>query len=347
MAIQQRFRVVLVGCGGISSIWMDAVKNMPDIDMVGFVDIAEEAARNKAAQYGAANAVVATDLLPVLQTTTPDIVFNCTIPEAHKEISVAALEYGCHVLSEKPLASTMEQAQAIITVAQQVGKTFAVMQNRRYDAQIRRLQSFLASGVIGPVTTINSDFYIGAHFSGFRNHMRHVLLLDMAIHTFDAARLLARADPVSVYCKEWNPRGSWYDHDASAVAIFEMSNGINTIVYTYRGSWCAEGLSTSWEADWRIVGEHGSATWNGADALQAQVVAQSGQFISTFQDVPIPQFHDAHKIGGHAGAIRDFINCIRNGDIPETNGQDNIKSLAMALKAVESGVQGVPISIEE
>src|SRR6266581_2652143 len=72
---------------------------------------------------------------------------------------------------------------------------------------------------------------IGAHFEGFRQHMRHVLLLDMAIHTFDAARLLTGADPVSVYCKEWNPVGSWYDHDASAVAFFEMTNGI---VYTYR-----------------------------------------------------------------------------------------------------------------
>lgn len=346
MTMQQRFRVVLVGCGGISGIWMDAVKIMPNIAMVGFVDIAEEAARNKAAQYGVADAVVGSELLPVLQKAAPDIVFNCTIPEAHKEITIAALEYGCHVLSEKPLASTMEQAKAIITVAQQVGKTFAVMQNRRYDAQIRRLQSFLAADRIGLVTTINSDFYIGAHFSGFRNHMRHILLLDMAIHTFDAARLLTSADPVSVYCKEWNPRGSWYDHDASAVAIFEMSNGTNTIIYTYRGSWCAEGLSTSWEADWHIIGERGSVTWNGADALRAQIVAQSGQFLSTYQDVPIPQFHDEQKTGGHAGAIRDFINCIRNSDIPETNGQDNIKSLAMALKAVESAEQGVHTSIK-
>src|SRR5690242_19114045 len=106
MAVQQVLKVVLVGCGGISSLWMDAVKTMSDIAMVGFIDIAEEAARNKAAQYGATDAIVGTELLPILQKTTPDIIFNCTIPEAHKEISIAALEYGCHVFSEKPLAST-------------------------------------------------------------------------------------------------------------------------------------------------------------------------------------------------------------------------------------------------
>ena len=80
----------------------------------------------------------------------------------------------------------------------------------------------MQSGAVGPLTTVNCDFYIGAHFGGFRDRMEHVLLLDMAIHTFDQARFIMGADPVSVYCNEWNPAGSWYDHDASAIAIFEM-----------------------------------------------------------------------------------------------------------------------------
>ena len=138
------------------------------------------------------------------------------------------------------------------------------MQNRRYDLQIRRLREFLASDALGPVTTVNCDFYIGAHFGGFRDHMKHVLLLDMAIHTFDQARCLAQADPVAVYCHEWNPVSSWYDHDASAVVVFEMTGGL---VYTYRGSWCSEGLNTTWESDWRIVGTKGSVSWDGAHGL--------------------------------------------------------------------------------
>jgi predicted dehydrogenase len=76
---------------------------------------------------------------------------------------------------------------------------------------------------------VNADFYIGAHFGGFRDQMQHVLLLDMAIHSFDQARMVMQADPVSVYCREWNPKGSWYQHGASVVAVFEMTGGI---VYT-------------------------------------------------------------------------------------------------------------------
>ena len=97
--------------------------------------------------------------------------------------------------------------------------------------------------------------------------MPHVLLVDMAIHTFDTARYISGADPVSVYCKEWNPAGSWYERDSSAIAIFEMSNGL---VYTYRGSWCSEGLNTTWESDWRIVGQNGSLKWDGGQGFAAQ-----------------------------------------------------------------------------
>jgi predicted dehydrogenase len=167
--------------------------------------------------------------------------------------------------------------------------------------------------------------------------MEHVLLLDMAIHTFDAARLIAGADPVAVYCKEWNPPGSWYDHDASAVAVFEMSEGL---VYTYRGSWCAEGVNTRWECDWRVIGERGSVTWDGAEGFESQVVAKTGGFTSEWDEVTIPPLHPNDRTGGHAGQIADFVDCVRTGRVPETVASDNIKSLAMVFGAIESAGQG-------
>ena len=73
---------------------------------------------------------------------------------------------------------------------------------------------------------VNVDMFLGAHFTGFRNTMDHPLLVDMAIHTFDEARyLLSEARPVLAYCQEFNPPNSWYKGDASAVAVFEMSDG--------------------------------------------------------------------------------------------------------------------------
>jgi predicted dehydrogenase len=333
---------VLVGCGGISRAWLDAVRDLPGLTMAGFVDINPAAAAQRAAEYGWRDAVIGADLATVLAQTRPEIVFDCAVPEAHLPITLTALAHGCHVLGEKPLAASMSEARQMVAAAQAAGRHFAVMQNRRYDANIRRLAAFLRSGAIGPITTVNADFYIGAHFGGFRDVMAHVLLLDMAIHTFDAARLIAAADPVAVYCHEWNPAGSWYARDAAAVAIFEMSQGV---IFTYRGSWCAEGLRTTWESDWRIIGAQGSVRWDGGAGFQAEAVAEGGAFFSTMRPVELPPVAANATVGGHAGAIRDFVACVRSGHAPETAAADNIQSLAMVFGAIASAERQARIEI--
>jgi len=338
------FRVVLVGCGGISASWLKPAVTMPDIRIVGLVDRIEESARKRALEFHLEVAEIGTDLRAVLKKTKPDIVFDCTVPEAHVEVALEALSRGCHVLGEKPLADSMANARRIVKASQKAGRTHAVIQNRRFDANIRSVRKLVESGRLGTLTTLNSDFFIGAHFGGFRDHMAHVLLLDMAIHTFDAARYLGGGDPVSVYCKEWNPTGSWYDRDASAVAIFTMSNGL---VYTYRGSWCAEGANTTWESAWHGIGTQGSFRWDGAKDIKTQRVTGGGTFISTLEDVVAGPWDDETRTGFHAGLIKDFVKCLRNGATPETVCSDNIKSLAMVFAAIKSAETGreVPVKV--
>ena len=79
----EEISAVLAGCGGISRAWLDAIRGIPDVRMVGFVDIREEAARARAEEFGWHDAVVADDLQAVLAATRPDVVFDCTVPEAH------------------------------------------------------------------------------------------------------------------------------------------------------------------------------------------------------------------------------------------------------------------------
>ena len=118
----------------------------------------------------------------------------------------------------------------------------------------------------------------------------------------------------------------------------------NDIVYTYRGSWCAEGLPTSWECDWRFIGREGSMTWDGGSHYQVQTVKQREKIRTSYQNVEIPEYQ-ASDIGGHAGLIQEFFACIQNGTQPETNAVDNIKSLAMVFGAIESAEKGCPIKM--
>lgn len=231
------------------------------------------------------------------------------------------------------MATSLAEAEALIALAKSAGKIHAVVQNRRYIEGVRSIERFIRSGSLGELTSLHCDFFIGAHFGGFREDMDNVLLLDMAIHTFDAARFMSGKVPEGVYCRETNPAGSWYRTGASASAIFDFSDNVT---FTYRGSWCAEGANTSWESNWRFIGTKGTLIWDGADRFEAHQVAGEEGFFRPLEPLSVPLVTDNALISGHASVLISFIEAIRSGSRPETDGTDNIKSLAMVFSAIES-----------
>jgi predicted dehydrogenase len=330
-------RAVLVGCGGISHAWLNAAAVKKQVDIVGLVDINPEAAKAKQAKHGLEGAVIGSVLPAMLRDLQPEVVFDCTIPASHCDVTLTALKHGCHVMGEKPMSDTMPAARRMAAAAAKAGKVYAVMQNRRYLKGIRAVRAFIDSGAIGPLVAVHSDFFIGAHFGGFRDVMEHVLLLDMAIHSFDQARFLTRTDAQHVYAHEWTPKHSWYAHGPSASAIFEMQDGL---VYTYQGSWCAEGCPTPWECSWRFIGEKGTLLWAGGDTVRCEVVKGKTGFTREVQVKTVPMRCPKALSNGHDSAIAAFLKAIREGTEPETDCKDNIKSLAMVHAAVQSAVSG-------
>ncbi len=333
---------VLVGCGGISNAWLNSETVKKKVDVVGLVDLNPAAAEAKKEKHGLIKAVTGSDLDAILRQAKPDVVFDCTVPEAHCPTTLTALKHGCHVFGEKPMSDTMPNARRMAAAAQKAGKTYAVMQNRRYLKGIRALRRFLDSGALGKLVAVHSDFFIGAHFGGFRDVMEHVLLLDMAIHSFDQARFIIGADAERVYSHEWTPRHSWYKHGPSAAAIFEMTDGV---VYTYQGSWCAEGCPTTWECSWRLIGERGTILWQGGDDFRCELVDGDKGFTRPIKQKTIPIICPKALAGGHNSAIACFLDAIRKGTAPETVCTDNIKSLAMVHSAVKSAETGKRVTI--
>lgn len=321
----------------MSKGWLSAVSEHPllkgRVEVVGLVDLDRTTAEARAAEFGLEHAVIGTDLDAVLSQTRPDLLFDVVIPAARANVVETGLRHGCHVLSEKPMAATIEQGRAMIAQAASAGRIHAVVQNRRFISGVRRIRRLIESGALGELTSLNCDFFIGAHFGGFREDMDNVLLLDMAIHTLDAARFMAGKAPKAVYCLETNPRGSWYRHGAAANAIFEFEDDV---VFNYRGSWAAEGANTSWESAWRIVGSKGTLIWDGGENFQARVVDGDSGFLRDLRDIDVPAPADEDQTHGHASVLADFLAAIEKGAAPETVGTDNIKSLAMVFAAIES-----------
>ena len=339
----EKIRVVLVGCGGIVNAWLNNDVRKDNVEIVGLCDINVHNAEAIKEKYEFTNAKIGTNLAEMLDELKPEVVFDCTIPLAHGEVTITALEHGCHVLGEKPMSDNIETAKAMVAAAQKSGKTYAVIQNRRFITSIRRLVNALRAGIIGDITAVHSDFYLSIDFgaTNFRATMPHVLINDMAIHTFDAARMIMNADPISVYCEEWNPKGSWYERDASAAAIFKMTNNI---MYTYTGCWAATGNNTTWECSWRIMGDKGTISWDGADDFKCEILERKdGQLVTT--PIEIPEI-DPIGYEHHPGIINHFIESLRADKTPETISTDNIKSLAMVTGAIDSSIQGKKIEIE-
>lgn len=334
-------KVVFAGCGGITKAWMSAISTFDDVEIVGLCDLDAERTAEFAKTHGLTRAVRGTDLSTVIRESDANMVFDCTVPAAHKQVTLTALSAGCDVLGEKPMAESVADAHEMVAMASETGRTYAVIQNRRYNREIIRYKRALREAGIGALTGLHADFFLGAHFSGFRAEMDHVLLLDMAIHSFDEARFLSGADPLAVTAVDWNPRGSWYSHGANAVAIFEMTDGV---VFTYRGSWCAEGQNTSWECAWRGTGEIGSVSWDGHHTVTGEIRKDDDEFVHDTDDISEPPAEEL-KHEGHAGVIREFLDSLSDGARSQTDCTDNIKSVAMVLGAIESAETGRRVEI--
>jgi predicted dehydrogenase len=332
----QDLRVIVVGCGAMSVAWLRAAAEIDGLKIIGLADLDRDRAAARAAEFQL-DVPIESDAVALIERLKPDLVFDVVVPEARRDIVLAAFQRGCHVLSEKPLADTLDHAKELVAAARAAGRVHAVIQNRRYFAGTRRVQRFVASGAIGRVTALHCDFFVGPHFGGFREQMEHVLLIDMAVHTFDMARAIAGATPVAVYCQENNPVNSWFKHGAAANAIFEFADGA---VFNYRGSWSAEGLRTSWQGAWRLIGTEGTVVWDGEEDFRAERPTSSGGLIRDVEPIAVPPLDPADAIGGHAGVIRDFVVAAREGRELETVSHENIKSLAMCFAAIDSATTG-------
>ncbi|MGN9784039.1 Gfo/Idh/MocA family protein [Nonomuraea sp. ZG12] len=330
-------RGVLVGAGFIGGQWAPELLAHPGTRLVGWVDVRPERARAAAAGLGLTGLPVGASLTALLDGEEPDFIVNCTVPEAHHEVTVTALERGVSVLSEKPMAVTLGEAKSMIAAADRARRLFMVNQNRRYMPALAAYRRTVAD--LGELGLLASEFLMPYKGAEFLSSLEHPLLQDMAIHLFDAARAVSGADPVSVYCESFRPPWTWYPGACSAMAIFEMTGGLR---YSFTGSWSAPGLPTSWTGSWRASGTRGTALWDGQDAIT--VGAAWGESLKPAEPEPDP-YPERRRYTGLAEGLAEFVTALRTGDRPQGECHDNLRSLAMVTAALESARTGnrVPI----
>jgi len=325
----QPIPVIVVGAGGMGSAWIAAAEESPLVELRGVVDLDEDVARAAATAVGRPRLATGTRTAALAKTTGARAVINVTVPEAHHPVTTEALLAGLPVLGEKPVAATLEESLALAATSELSGQLFMVSQSRRYNRHVAETRTLSAH--LGSLGICTVDFFKAPRFGGFRDAMPHPLLVDMAIHQFDLARLLLGAEPVSVVCEEYNPPWSWYRGASGATAIFEMTGGSR---FVFTGNWCSRGLETSWNGHWRLSGEHGTVVWDGDNSPVAEPAPRE-----------IPRADPAGE--GILGALAEFVAALRSGALPAGEVRGNILSFAMVEAAVSSASTGRRVVIAE
>jgi len=180
-------RYGLIGCGGIGELRAEALGKLPDHTLTAACDTDHQRATALTAKHGG---LVVGDWHDLIQRDDIDAVIVSTPPSLHKEMTVAALENGKHVLCEKPLARNTAECQAMLDAAGRSGHYLATGFNYRFYPSILKARELLDSGIIGTLDHVRS--YTGYSATAHDHEWLHEFdtmgggtLRDNGIHLID------------------------------------------------------------------------------------------------------------------------------------------------------------------
>ena len=334
-------RIVQVGLGAWGGGWLDVLARAEWVDLVGVADVAADARQRAQDRLSLQPTKVFESLERALDAVAADAVLVTTPPATHHQLVAEALERGCHVLTEKPLATTMAEGRALESAARRADRVLMVSQNYRFQPQVRTARRLVSSGRLGRLIhlqlTCRLDTRRGFPPGDFRYRMRHPFLLDMAIHHMDMIRAVTGQDAAEIYCRSWRVPDSPYAHHPAAAALMTLSDGTTV---TYLGDWAARGRPTSNNGEWELLGERGRLTWArrshpGALAdgdLSWSEPGDDGELVEEHVDLVELAASEVDV----DGSLQAFRRAVEEHGPAETSAADNIRSLAMVLACVES-----------
>lgn len=276
-----KFRVGIIGTGGIANQkHMPTLAKMKDqIEMVAFCDIIEEKATKAAADFGVKGAKVYADFEKMLAAGGLDVVHICTPNKQHCAITIAALEAGCHVMCEKPMAKTAADARAMLEAATRTGKKLTIGYDNRFRPDSQYLKQLCTAGRLGEI------YYAKAHAVRRRavptwgvfldeENQGGGPLIDIGTHALDLTLwLMDNYEPVSVMGStfrkladrenEANAWGAWdtkqFTVEDSAFGFIKFANGATVVL---ESSWAMNRLDTR-EAKCTLCGTEAGADMEG------------------------------------------------------------------------------------
>lgn len=340
------FKAVAVGAGYFSHFQYEAWQRIPEVAITAFCNRNKDRAKPITERYGITHHY--TDYREMLEKEKPDFVDIITPPPTHLEMCKVAADLGIHVICQKPLAPTFNEAKQIVEYTGQAEIRFMVHENWRFQPWYRQIRKLLDSGAVGD--KIHSLYFRSRMGDGwgqnayldrqpyFRDYPR-LLVYENGVHFIDTYRYLGgEVKEVYAVLKKLNPVIAGEDY---ACLIFHFESG-------------ATGL---WDANRYNECNYEKPRYTFGELL----LDANGGSIRLYLDGRITihplgekeRMHDYHhEDRAFAGDCcyrtqRHFIDRMLDGKPFETNGREYLKTLAVQEAVYESASKNATVSVNQ
>lgn len=325
MAETAGVRVGIVGAGWMGSLRARALETVAGAEIVGVTDLDRE----RAAGFAPAPEAVYGGVEELLKEARPDAVIVATSEGAHREAVVKSLEAGAHVLVEKPMATTVEDCDAMIVASRAAQRSLMVGHTLRFDPRYALAAERIRAGEIGSCihafsrrnNTVQSPARLGYSCS---------VLQFLGVHEFDWLLWALNDRPRRVFAAAAR---KLHSVDDSVFTTIEFAGGAVAMVET---SWALpEDLPMGLQAEVQVVGTQGAVFVDGSPR---------GLMVHSEQARHVDYVYTASSWGRVVGPAveetRHFVHCVRSGGKPPADGEAGraaVEVMVAAQRSIDEG----------
>lgn len=331
-----RLRVLVLGLGARARIWMKVLDANPEIEIVGLCDPSPKARATWLGRYPGVPLLAEAEALFDIPA---DAALLVTPPAGRLQQVAQAARAGLHILAEKPLADTVEEARDCVSLAEAAGVHLIVGLNFRFLPVTVALRDLLSSGRIGSPEFGRFTYErwrdgMLPHLNKYPLEMAQPMLWEQSIHHFDLMRHVYGREPKRVFAQTFNPSWSMYQDDANVSALFEFEGGFRV---NYQGTWAAgwDNLGFEWRTDC-------------SDGVAVQKEMMGALHAARRMDktlAPVDFDPGEPWVTDAAALLASFVKTCGGKTAPQCTGRDHLRSLAMLEACILSSREGVPVEI--
>jgi len=313
----RRVNVGVIGVGAMGYNHARVYHRLKTANLIAVADIMEETLQKVSKKYDARGYLDYENLLKIPEIEAVSI---CVPTTHHYQVTMDAIEYGKHVLVEKPIAFTLKEAEDMVKSARKKGVKLAIGHVERFNPAVKKAKELIENDVIGDVVSASAK-----RVGPFPPRIKDVgVTIDLAIHDLDVMHYLFNEPVREIYATMGSilEKCQFEDH-AEIMAKFES------------------GITGMLEVNWLTPYKRRKLAITGTDGIiNIDYIDQSIDVYGKFaQNVQIEHEEPLKN------EIRSFLMSIINDEEPEITGEDGIYALRIALAAIRSAREHRPITL--